>query len=471
MTSANRGFNHTANALPEAGARSLGIDHFALTTDRFAHHFAGIADRIKAPHAIQPKLDISRPGDAGEREADRVAEEVMRMPDGMSCPPDPHSGLAGPPAVQRACSCGSQSISDEGEKVRRSPDLSLPIIGERVPTSQIERNPFAGSEPVEAISGTGAAAEQDQAIAAQHTTAGGAMAQTTVPATAGSGLAASIDSVSRGGGQPLSLAARHFMEPRFGHDFRAVRIHADRTAGDLARQLQARAFTTGNRIFFAPGEFHPDRSSGKRLLAHELTHVVQQSMDGRGVRRQIQRAKSGCLNCRPYCSYGSAPLSSYNCAGLAHRTYDYKSLAATKAFLAQGSSIGCDTSCDYVGMVKHWLWEFDSRIEDSSGKVLPQPVNGVLVDSWHDFHTVAGPTAGDPVAMESDEFYSKDGQRPVYGPGTAPSFRPPVRAQATHNTPAETPGVDAKGQPLYKVNSNITESCYCFPCPKPRKSP
>jgi hypothetical protein len=96
----------------------------------------------------------------------------------------------------------------------------------------------------------------------------------------------------------------------------------------------------------------------------------------------------------------------------------YKSLAATKAFLAQGSSIGCATSCDYVGMVKHWLWEFDSRIEDSSGKVLPQLVNGVPADSWHDFHTVAGPTAGDPVAMESDEFYSKDGQRPVYGPGT-----------------------------------------------------
>jgi hypothetical protein len=251
-----------------------------------------------------------------------------------------------------------------------------------------------------------------------------------------------------------------------------VRVHADQIAGDLAHQLRARAFTTGNRIFFAPGEFQPDRTGGKRLLAHELTHVVQQSLSGRGMARQIQRVGSGCLNCRPYCSYdSSADLSSYNCAGLAHRTYDYKSLAATKAFLAKGSSIGCDTSCDHVGVVKHWLWEFDSSIKDSNGKVLPQEVGGVLVDSWRDFHTVAGPTAGDPAPMESDEFFSKDGMRSVHGPDAAPSFKPPARAQATHNEPAETPAVDGKGQPLYKVNSNITESCYCFPCPKPAKSP
>jgi hypothetical protein len=262
------------------------------------------------------------------------------------------------------------------------------------------------------------------------------------------------------------------MEARFGHDFGAVRVHADHIAGDLAHQLQARAFTTGNRIFFASGEFQPDQTGGKRLLAHELTHVVQQSLSGRGMHRWIQRTVSGCLNCRPYCSYdNSADLSSYNCAGLAHRAYDYKSLAATKALLAQGASLECDTSCYEVGMVKHWLWEFDSRIEDSSGKVLPQEVNGVLVDSWHDFHTVAGPTAGDPVAKESDEFYSKDGRRPVYGPGVAPEFKPLVRTQTTHNTPADTPAVDANGQPIYKVNSNITESCYCFPCPKPAKSP
>ena len=101
--------------------------------------------------------------------------------------------------------------------------------------------------------------------------------------------------------------------------------------------------------------------------------------------------------------------------------------------------------------------------------MLPQEVDGELVDSWHDFHTVAGPTAGDPVAMESDEFYSKDGQRPVYGPGAAPSFKPPVRAQATYNNPAETLAVDGKSKPIYKVNSNITESCWCFPCPKAAK--
>ena len=78
------------------------------------------------------------------------------------------------------------------------------------------------------------------------------------------------------GGQPLSAELRQFMEPRFGADFSAVRIHADARAAQLNEQLQARAFTVGNQIHFAAGQFRPETGEGRELLAHELTHTIQQ---------------------------------------------------------------------------------------------------------------------------------------------------------------------------------------------------
>jgi Domain of unknown function (DUF4157) len=79
------------------------------------------------------------------------------------------------------------------------------------------------------------------------------------------------------GGQPLSRSERSFFEPRFGADFSGVRIHSGSQAGELAQTLQSRAFTVGRDIYFASGQFSPGTSVGKRLLSHELAHVVQQS--------------------------------------------------------------------------------------------------------------------------------------------------------------------------------------------------
>jgi len=77
-------------------------------------------------------------------------------------------------------------------------------------------------------------------------------------------------------GQPLSTEARDSMELRFGHDFSHVRVHSDARAGESARAVNALAFTVGSNIVFAPGEYQPSSHDGQRLLAHELTHVVQQ---------------------------------------------------------------------------------------------------------------------------------------------------------------------------------------------------
>ncbi|MDJ0752127.1 MAG: DUF4157 domain-containing protein [Ardenticatenaceae bacterium] len=84
-------------------------------------------------------------------------------------------------------------------------------------------------------------------------------------------------------GKPLDEETRAFFEPRFGFDFGQIRIHADSRAGQLAKNFQARAFTLGSDVFFGPGEYAPATSSGKQLLAHELTHVTQ---PGGVIRRQ-----------------------------------------------------------------------------------------------------------------------------------------------------------------------------------------
>lgn len=80
-----------------------------------------------------------------------------------------------------------------------------------------------------------------------------------------------------GSGQPLPSPTKSFFESRFGQSFSNVRIHSDTKSAETAKSIQARAYTSGRNIVFGAGEYSPDTSSGKKLLAHELTHVIQQS--------------------------------------------------------------------------------------------------------------------------------------------------------------------------------------------------
>jgi hypothetical protein len=77
-------------------------------------------------------------------------------------------------------------------------------------------------------------------------------------------------------GQPLDAATRAYMEPRFGHDFSKVRVHADGKAGEAARAVNALAYTVGAHVAFGAHQYVPRTDSGRRLLAHELVHVMQQ---------------------------------------------------------------------------------------------------------------------------------------------------------------------------------------------------
>ena len=86
-----------------------------------------------------------------------------------------------------------------------------------------------------------------------------------------------VQDVLRSPGQSLNPASRGFMESRFGHDFSQVRVHSDARAAESARAVNARAYTVGRDVVFGSGQYAPGSSTGQHLLAHELTHVIQQS--------------------------------------------------------------------------------------------------------------------------------------------------------------------------------------------------
>ncbi len=108
----------------------------------------------------------------------------------------------------------------------------------------------------------------------------------------GSGVAVSGNTASYvgglSGGQPLNRQEKSFYEPRFGTDFSSVRVHNDPKAHEAAQSINAKAFTSGNNIVFGKGQYSPESRSGKHLIAHELTHVLQQKS---GLQRTLIQAQ------------------------------------------------------------------------------------------------------------------------------------------------------------------------------------
>jgi len=109
---------------------------------------------------------------------------------------------------------------------------------------------------------------------------------------------ASVDQVLASPGRPLDSALQQDMSQRFNHDFSQVRIHADAAAQQSAREVNAHAYTTGHNIVFGANQYAPATHAGRRLLAHELTHVVQQA----GASTQLQRQEATATPADP-CTY------------------------------------------------------------------------------------------------------------------------------------------------------------------------
>lgn len=207
---------------------------------RSAHDFSQIPLHSAAARAvIQRKLTISAPGDTFEREADDVADRVMRMVE-----PSPISSV--PAAIQRKC-----APCEEAEKAGAAPHAPSVDL-QSIEGGEEEEKPGLTKMTVQRKAEFGAA----------------------VAAISPSVVDRLADAQSSG--ELLTSGTRHSMETAFGRDFSRVRVHRDREAAELSHQLGARAFTHGNHIYFGSGTYDPEGSSGKRLLAHELTHIAQQ---------------------------------------------------------------------------------------------------------------------------------------------------------------------------------------------------
>ncbi len=198
--------------------------------------------RLFKSGAIQAKLTIGQPNDKYEEEADRVADEVMRMPE------------------------PKEKNTSQGKTNADRTKSGLSVSKAAVPIQRQE-------EP-----------EQEELLQTKATP--GHTPQVTP------NVAAKIQSL-KGGGLPLSPNQRSFFESRMGQDFSGVRIHTDSKAADTAQTIQAKAFTLGHDIVFNTGQYSHDNQEGKKLLAHELTHVVQQ-MQGRV--RPTMQAKGASIN-------------------------------------------------------------------------------------------------------------------------------------------------------------------------------
>lgn len=194
---------------------------------------------------------------------------------------------AAPPVIRRDCGCGD-SCADCAEKeplggsagVRLGPrDDPFEREADRMADAVMAADPLQ-RQPVEEVEEKLQAScdsvqrqeeEEEEETLQAKTDSTGAGGRSAVPAAA-----AAVSS----GGRPLPVAARSFFEPRFGRDLSHVRIHTDAEAGGAAQGIGARAYTLRNHIAFAPGQFDPTSSSGRHLMAHELTHTFQQGRTG-----------------------------------------------------------------------------------------------------------------------------------------------------------------------------------------------
>ena len=221
-----------------------------------------------AQYPIQPKLTINPPGDIYEQEADRVAKQVVDQ-------------ISQPVVIQGQSQPVQQKYQCEGEEcVQTKPDMQRQEMPEEEDQGKMTETIQSQPEPEEEeelLQGTFTETVQRQEPEEEEL-----MLKPLVQRQAEGRMAATRyleDPIkqARGSGQTLADNTRASMEQAFGADFSGVRVHMGAQSNQLSRFIQARAFTTGQDIFFRQGEYNPSTRAGQELLSHELTHVVQQN--------------------------------------------------------------------------------------------------------------------------------------------------------------------------------------------------
>jgi hypothetical protein len=244
--------------------RSAASDAATTRTSGFNAEFSHTPVQHPTPSILQPKLTIGHPGDRYEQEADRVANLVVQ-------PTHVAARLAVPvPAID-------QIQAESGASVQRQPAASeeeKKKVAKETAQKAEQKKQQADKEKV---------AAEEKALTAtkdQQTKEKKKKEDDKIQTQAQPGQIPSVTPAvehrlhSRpSSGQPLPVPTRTLMESRFRRDFSQVRVHRD---PQMTQSLNAKAFTYKNNIFFNPAQYQPEIPLGQHLLAHELTHVVQQ---------------------------------------------------------------------------------------------------------------------------------------------------------------------------------------------------
>jgi hypothetical protein len=381
--------------------------------------------RLLLTRAVQAKLTVGPVDDDYEREADRVARQVMRMPDrSAEVAPRP------PLHIQRMCA----ECEEEEDALHRS---------------SVQRE------------GAGAVPEV-------------------------SGNLESYIGESKGRGRSLSPATRAFFEPRFGRPFGDVRVHTDARANQASSEIRARAFTTGSDIYFASGQYAPGSTAGDRLLGHELTHVVQQHASVAPLRRDPDPAGSSKVE-QEYsrgnddqweCCYETAQikvglvLDTSKCAGNKKAQVP---TTVTYAATLGGKTEELDASAPVQGTTEgpqHFLMEAGNpknKVNLVAGNPRgPDPGNSLTATL-----AVKNPsTCGDTKGAEGCVFV--DGTRGVQqhikwkAVGTKATSieavqRPQKKEEGTNRLPAGLPLLKVGGYPKFAAAQPRDGNCWCDP--------
>ncbi len=232
--------------------------------------------------SVQAKLNISQPNDPLEKEADETADKVMRMPD-----------AAAPSVTTEKKEEELQRKEEPEQEEMIQPKMMVNASGSLLMRSEEEGEKEETVQPK--LYSTGLmrkeADEEEEAVQRKEEEqeetvqrfADSSCCSSSVlqrkergPPTAHTSSFTSQLQQSKGQGAPLNHSVLHNMQNRFGADFSSVRIHNNNTSAQLSNQINAQAFTHGNDIYFNHGKYNPYTSSGGTLLAHELTHTIQQ---------------------------------------------------------------------------------------------------------------------------------------------------------------------------------------------------
>lgn len=234
--------------------------------------------------AAQAKLSVGKAGDSYEKEADAVADKVVQRTENNL------SNTAGTFFPAAAIQKKSEEENADEIQTKQLSDSITPLVQMRANEEEKVQEKCEECEKASAVLKTSESEEyidiQQKCEACEHE-------EQTVQKKSSGSENTSITSVektlksTKGSGSFLAPNSKKQMEQGFGADFSNVRIHNNSTSVQMNRQLGAQAFTNGNDIYFNSGKFNPSSKSGKHLLAHELTHVIQQN---KGIHNNIQRA-------------------------------------------------------------------------------------------------------------------------------------------------------------------------------------